>query len=174
MARGPAGCAAAAPAARGPSPRARVNPRTQASLFTPVKALDAHAFVASSLSVYPLLCVLLTKYVYRAALADCFFASLHEVNPQQAAQLAKCAPEHKRGVREKLRSWVATEDTDEPQQVRAPAAARGARGACGLAVGRAARPAEHPPPCAAAPAPPPRWRCSWPCPSSCAAGAAAP
>lgn len=40
--------------------------------------------------------------VYRSSLADCFFASLREVDPEQAERLARAKPSHKRGMKEKL------------------------------------------------------------------------
>ncbi|GBF98083.1 hypothetical protein Rsub_10312 [Raphidocelis subcapitata] len=86
-------------------------------LKQPTPTFSSHDFVAKSLSIYPLVCIVLTNYVYRSSLADCFFAALKELDPQHAARLASREPlQRRRGLREKVAGFL-SDDADDPWQL---------------------------------------------------------
>ncbi|KAI8476208.1 MAG: hypothetical protein J3K34DRAFT_401559 [Monoraphidium minutum] len=76
-------------------------------------AFSSHRVVAGSLAVYPLITILLAKFVYRRSLAECFFEALGEVDPQHAQRLASNEPTHKRTLKDKMLGMV-TDDADDP------------------------------------------------------------
>lgn len=69
------------------------------SVFLPFGPISSRRVASASLAVYPLVCALLAKFVYRARLAECFLQSLREVDPRMAAALASGKPAHARGAR---------------------------------------------------------------------------
>lgn len=71
----------------------------------PALTFSSHSFVSKSLAIYPLVCILLAKFGrYRGSLAECFFAALQELSPQQAERLAGREPlqRKRRGLRDKV------------------------------------------------------------------------
>ncbi|KIZ07127.1 hypothetical protein MNEG_0831 [Monoraphidium neglectum] len=57
-----------------------------------------------------------TRPVYKRYLVDCFFASLRELDPQQAEQLASNEAKNKRTLKDKMLGMV-TDDADDPWQM---------------------------------------------------------
>eukprot|EP00877_Chromochloris_zofingiensis_P004501 jgi/Chrzof1/14051/Cz08g22190.t1 len=56
--------------------------------------VDIHSWVTSSMAVYPLMTMSISRLVYGGALRDCFLATLHQLDPPFAAELQHKPPLH--------------------------------------------------------------------------------
>eukprot|EP00882_Tetradesmus_deserticola_P030273 GHRQ01033974.1.p1 GENE.GHRQ01033974.1~~GHRQ01033974.1.p1 ORF type:complete len:285 (+),score=108.47 GHRQ01033974.1:461-1315(+) len=76
---------------------------------------EVNTLVGSSMAIYPMLTIMLNKYVHPSSMDDCFCSSLAELDPKYAAHLAAMPRRFKPRLREKVlaRMGMSADDSDD-------------------------------------------------------------